>query len=80
MSRLCIFFTCAGANADEMPTWSWCNIPDVKKQLKLGDEHHLFYLEYAGELCIIALRRRVVKYNMHTTHTPFSTNNTHVVR
>jgi hypothetical protein len=28
-----------------------------------------FFLEYAGELRIIALRRRVVKYNTHTTHT-----------
>jgi hypothetical protein len=31
-----------------------------------------FSLKYAGELRIIALRRRVVKYNMHTTHTPLN--------
>jgi hypothetical protein len=40
----------------------------------------IVFLEYAGELRIIALRRRVVKYNTHTTHTLSSTNNAHLAR
>jgi hypothetical protein len=49
-------------------------------QFQVGFGSWPFFLEYAGELRIFALRRRVVKYNIYTTHTLSVQNNTHLAR